>query len=58
LLNALLALPAVAQARLDNSPAPWPGAGMCDVWAGDHLMQCAYHGSVAASAKRTTEQKR
>ena len=43
LVAAALALPSAAQARFDNSPAEWPGAGMCVVLSGGHVGRCATH---------------
>ena len=48
LVAAALALPGAAQARFDNSPGVWPGAGMCVVLHGGHVGRCASHGRVRA----------
>jgi hypothetical protein len=34
-----VALPSVAQARIDNS-GPWPGGGMCAQVRGNHIIKC------------------
>jgi hypothetical protein len=34
-----VALPSVAQARLDND-GPWPGGGLCAQLHGGHIVQC------------------
>ena len=39
-----VALPSVAQARLDNG-GPWPGGGLCAHLRGGHIVKCDPPGS-------------
>ena len=58
LVAAALAVPCAAQARFDNSPAVWPGAGMCVVLSDGHVGLCGSRGPVGGSARETAKEKR